>query len=78
MAARRKESGVPDGKAKAGRYELTYLMNVRKRPALQAEPVGTLRPGTVVTVTGIREDWMCLENGTFVFYGGGKYAKRAE
>lgn len=62
-----------------GRYRIESLMNVRIHPALNADIVGIAQPGTVVTVTGIENDWMAVQNGNetvFVLYGGGRYATR--
>ena len=40
---------------------------------------GITQPGTIVTVTGIKDDWMAVQNGAetvYVLYGGGRYATR--
>ena len=62
-----------------GRYRIESLMNVRLHPALNADIVGITQPGTVVTVTGIEDDWMAVKNGNetvYIMYGGGRYATR--
>ena len=62
-----------------GRYRITSLMNIRLRPALNGDIVGIAQPGTVVTVTGIQNDWMAVKNGNdtvYILYGGGRYASR--
>ena len=62
-----------------GRYRIESLMNVRLHPALNADIVGIAQPGTVVTVTGINNDWMAVKNGNetvYILYGGGRYATR--
>ena len=62
-----------------GRYRIESLMNVRLHPALNADIVGIAQPGTVVTVTGINNDWMAVKNGNetvYIMYGGGRYATR--
>ena len=66
-------------KSVEGRYRITSLMNIRLRPALKADIVGIAQPGTVVTVTGIQNDWLAVRNGAetvFILYGGGRYATR--
>ena len=32
--------------------------------------------GTVVEVTAIENDWLCLLDGTFIFYEGGRFARK--
>ena len=62
-----------------GRYRIESLMNVRLRPALNGDIVGIAQPGTVVTVTGIQNDWMAVKNGTetvYILFGGGRYATK--
>ena len=62
-----------------GRYRIESLMNVRLHPALNADIVGITQPGTVVTVTGIEDDWMAVKNGNetvYIMYGGGRYATK--
>ncbi len=70
---------APDRTGVEGRYRITSLMNVRLRPALNADIVGIVQPGTVVTVTRIENDWMAVKNGSenvYILYGGGRYATR--
>ena len=62
-----------------GRYRIESLMNVRLHPALNADIVGIAQPGTVVTVTGIKDDWMAVQNGAetvFILYGKGHFATK--
>lgn len=58
----------------AEKFTLTALMNVRREPSFKAEIVKTLQAGTEVDVDTIKDDWLHLTNGTFIFYNGGKYA----
>ena len=54
-------------------------MNVRLHPALNADIVGIAQPGTVVTVTGIKDDWMAVQNGAetvFILYSKGHFATK--
>lgn len=57
-------------------FTLTALMNVRKKPSLKAEILKTLPAGTKVEVETIRDDWLCLSDGTFILYKGGKFASK--
>ena len=69
----------PQAEDNTGRYRIESLMNVRLHPALNADIVGIAQPGTIVTVTGIDNDWMAVKNGNetvYVLYGGGRYATR--
>ena len=68
-----------DASDTTGRYRIESLMNVRLHPALNADIVGIAQPGTVVTVTGIDNDWLAVKNGNeivYILYGGGRYATR--
>jgi len=58
-------------------YTLTAKMNIRKAPAMDAPKLGIAEAGTVVDVTAIENDWLCLTDGTFILYGGGKFAEHA-
>lgn len=57
-------------------FTLTALMNVREKPSLKAEILKTLPAGTKVEVETIRDDWLYLSDGTYIFYSGGKFASR--
>ena len=63
---------------KTERYRLKSLMNVRKRPSLDSTIVAVRAEGTVVRVLKIENDWMCLADGHFILYGGGKFAEKIE
>ena len=58
------------------KYILTAKMNIREAPSLDAGIAGIAKKGTVVEVTGIEDDWLHLSDGTFILYGGGKFAVR--
>ena len=60
------------------RYRLRSLMNIRKKPSLDAQIVGTKAEGTVVRTIGIEGDWLHLSDGNYVLYGGGEYAVKVE
>ena len=71
--------GTSTGKAGAeGCYRLTYLMNVRSAPSMEAQKVGVLPAGTVVHVASIDSDWMHLMDGTFILYQGGTFAEKED
>lgn len=57
-------------------YVLTAKMNVRTAPSLDADKAGIAEAGTVVEVSAIEDDWLHLTDGTFILYGGGKFAKK--
>ena len=58
------------------KYRLKSLMNVRKSPSLNGTVLGTKPEGTIVRVTAVKNDWLYLANGTFILYGGGKWAEK--
>ena len=58
------------------RFRVKVLMNIRKEPALSGMKVGTAKQGTIVEVNEIRNDWLCLTNGTYILYGNGKFAEK--
>ena len=63
----------------SGRYRLNSLMNVRLKPSLTGDVVGLARPGTVVEVSGIQNDWLAVKNGTgtvYILYGKGHFATK--
>ena len=66
-----KEQKTPD------KFVLLRKMNVRKEPSLTAEKVAVLDKGTVVEVGKKVEDWLHLTDGTFIYYEGGKNARKA-
>ena len=62
---------VPD------KYALLRKMNVRKAPSLTAQKLDVLEKGTAIEVEKKVDDWLHLTDGTFIFYEGGKNARKA-
>ena len=60
------------------KYRLKALMNVRVSPSLSSKKIATLLPGSIVTVAKISNDWLHLTNGSFIFYGNGKFAEKVQ
>lgn len=58
------------------KFKLTHLMNVRKKPSLDAEIAGTLAAGTEIDVGAVVDDWLYLSDGTYILYSGGKFAEK--
>lgn len=56
------------------RYKLTAKMNVRPEPSFNTRIVTVLDAGAEVDVEKIADDWMCLPDGTYIWYNGGKFA----
>ena len=61
---------------KTEKYRLKALMNVRKRPGLDSDILGTKPAGTVVRVLGVEEGWMHLIDGSYILFEKGKYAEK--
>ena len=57
------------------RYRLKALMNVRKKPSLDADILSTKPKDTVVRVHGVEDGWLHLIDGSFILYEDGKYAE---
>ena len=60
------------------KYRLKALMNVRVSPSLSSRKIATILPGTIVAVANIKNDWLHLTNGSFIFYGNGKFAEKVQ
>ena len=58
------------------RYHLKAVMNVRKKPTLEATVQRVEAEGTVVRVLKIENDWLCLADGNYILYEGGKWAEK--
>lgn len=58
------------------KYRLKRLMNVRKKPSMDAQIMTTKPAGTVVRVLAVENDWLHLADGTFILYGGGEFAEK--
>ena len=61
---------------KTDKYRLKALMNVRKKPGLDSEILGTKPAGTVVRVLGVEEGWLHLIDGSYILFEEGKYAEK--
>ena len=61
---------------KTEKYRLKALMNVRKKPNLDSEILGTKPAGTVVRVLKVEDGWLHLINGSFILYEDGRYAEK--
>ena len=59
------------------KYTLLRKMNVRKEPSLTAQKLAVLDKGAVVEVEKKVDDWLHLTDGTFIYYEGGKNARKA-
>lgn len=59
-------------------FILTRKMNVRKAPSLSAAKLKVLDAGAVVEVRAIKNDWLCLTDGTFILYENGKNARKQQ
>ena len=77
------ETQIDDGEEKRidgveMKYRLKALMNVRVSPSLSSRKIATLLPGMIVAVARIENDWLHLTNGSFIFYGNGKFAEKVQ
>ena len=61
---------------KTEKYRLKALMNVRKRPGLDSEILGTKPAGTLVRVLKVEEGWLHLIDGSYILFEEGKYAEK--
>ena len=59
-------------------YTLLRKMNVRKAPSLSAAKLKVLDAEAVVEVRAIKNDWLCLTDGTFILYENGKNARKQQ
>jgi hypothetical protein len=64
-------------KITSDKYVLLRKMNVRKAPSLTAQKLDVLEKGTVIEVEKKVDDWLHLTDGTFIYYEGGKNARKA-
>ena len=60
---------------KTKKYRLKALMNIRKKPGLESEILGTKPAGTVARVLGVEEGWLHLIDGSYILFEEGKYAE---
>ena len=61
---------------KTEKYRLKALMNVRKKPSLDSEILGTKPAGTVVRVLGVEEGWLHLIDGSYILFEDGRYSEK--
>ena len=61
---------------KTEKYRLKALMNVRKKPDLDSEILGTKPAGTLVRVLKIEEGWLHLIDGSYILFEDGRYAEK--
>lgn len=70
------ETPVVAEEPKVEQYTLTRKMNVRKKPSLSAPILKVLDKEATVEATEVKNDWLCLADGGFILYEGGKNAKK--
>ena len=61
---------------KTEKYRMKAMMNVRKKPSLDSEILGTKPAGTLVRVLGVEEGWLHLIDGSYILFEEGKYAEK--
>ena len=61
---------------KTEKYRLKALMNVRKKPNLDSEILGTKLAGTLVRVLKVEEGWLHLIDGSYILFEDGRYAEK--
>ena len=67
---------VEEAKTEPQKYRIKALMNIRREPNLSGEKVGIAKQGAIVIVEEVKDDWLCLTNGTFILCGGGEFAEK--
>ena len=75
VAAELKQPEVEEPKTE--QYRLKTLMNVRKKPSMDADIVTTKPAGTLVRVLKVKDDWLHLIDGNYILFEEGKYAEKA-
>lgn len=61
---------------KTEKYRLRALMNVRKKPNLDSEILGTKPAGTLVRVLKVEDGWLHLADGSYILFEDGRYAEK--
>ena len=61
---------------KTEKYRLKALMNVRRKPGLDSDILGTKPADTVVRVLEVEEGWLHLIDGSYILFEEGKYAEK--
>ena len=51
-------------------------MNVRRKPGLDSEILGTKPAGTLVRVLGVEEGWLHHIDGSYILFKEGKYTDK--
>ena len=75
VAAELKQPEVEEPKTE--QYRLKTLMNVRKKPSMDADIVTTKPAGTLVRVLKVKDGWLYLIDGNYILFEEGKYAEKA-
>ena len=70
------EVPVEPKKSEVEKYRIKALMNIRREPNLNSEKVGIAKQGSIVMVEEVKDDWLCLTDGTFILCGGGEFAEK--
>ena len=61
---------------KTEKYRLKALMNIRKKPSLACEILGTKPAGTVGRVLKVEEGWLHLIDGSYILFEDGRYSEK--
>ena len=75
VAAELKQPEVEEPKTE--QYRLKTLMNVRKKPSMDADIVTTKPAGTLVRVLKVKDGWLQLIDGNYILFEEGRYAEKA-
>ena len=75
VAAQLKQPEVEEPKTE--QYRLKTLMNVRKKPSMDADIVTTKPAGTLVRVLKVKDGWLQLIDGNYILFEEGRYAEKA-
>ena len=75
VAAELKQPEVEEPKTE--QYRLKTLMNVRKKPSMDADIVTTKPAGTLVRVLKVKDSWLHLIDGNYILFEEGRYAEKA-
>ena len=74
--AEAEKAAVVEEKNAVEKYRIKALMNIRKEPNLNSEKVGIAKQGSIVIVEEVKDDWLCLTDGTYILRGGGEFAEK--
>ena len=70
------ERNTHAGSITVAKYRLKAYMNVREKPSLSAAILGTKSAGETVDVASLENDWLCLTDGSYILYSGGRFAEK--